>query len=163
MKLLCMLLLCCVSLCAECIPQYIARYSYTSGGAITIQQLASGSKTVELCSGFVYCASACTATEEVSGTAATATAMAAESASATASLLILLRAASLGGGPVASVFKDSNSSSGKVLMPYILVAGEKLPLSLEGIGLLGNGTTVNFTLRSSTGTGELSVSWKERR
>lgn len=143
------LLLCAAAVLGQSSPQFIAYYAFSAGGKITIQQPASGSRNTELVGGFYQCNSAATVTESRDGTAATSTTLTPFSLSG-------------GGAPTATAWSDSNVGAGTTLFSFSCAAAEKNTLDLNGIALLGDGTSKNFSLAVSTGTGVLAISWRQR-
>lgn len=141
--------------------EYVAAKTITlsdATGALTIQQPATGSRTVRLISAYVECSVDCTVTVERDGTAATETALTAARISPTNA-----------GGTVpaakAGAYHTSDVGEGTDLTTALrLLATEQgKTLDLTGIYLVGDGATKNVTLRSSSITGEFSASirWEE--
>lgn len=119
---------------------------------ITIQQPASGAKRVRILSVTAYSSVAATVTLSRDGTAATTTALAPVPVS--------------GYGPTSTVsgFHTSNVGSGTTIsIPYRIAAGSTIVIDMAGVDLSGSGTTKNFTVTTSSVTGDVSLQilWRE--
>lgn len=136
-------------------PDVYQYYKTTSlsGAAetITIQQPATGARTVSLVSATVCSTADVTWTLSKDGTAATTTA----------------------GTPIrsqgdntaqADVFHTSNVGSPTTLMAYPLQADECRTITLDGNEMKGNGTGKNYSLGSDsiTATVYINIKWEER-
>jgi hypothetical protein len=153
MKALAWLLLFAVNACAA--DYYMYSKSTTLAGAvetITVQQPSSSAKRVDIYSATVYCSVTCTITLKRDGTAATTTAGTVTALSADYPTAR------------ANVFHTSNVGSGTTLTSYVLAAGQILTIDLEGISLTQASTARNFSIATSSITGNvtLAVSWRER-
>ena len=121
--------------------------------ACTIQQPASGSKTVQLVSVYVYSSAAITVAQERDGTAATATAGTAGAVNPTTQA-----------AATAKIWTDSDVGSGTVIPGTIAIpASSAIMLDLEDVQLNGDGTAKNYTVRTSTGTATVTIilKWRE--
>lgn len=135
-------------------PRYQANYTATSAtsSVVTVQQIASGTKTVFFEAAWVYCSAACSFTLEQRGAGATTTA---------------LTIASLNQSPPSAVaaFRSSNvGTGGYVSNAYNLTAGQTFVLNLSQMYLNQNGGTAqNLSIRntSATGTIETTIQWTE--
>lgn len=119
---------------------------------VTIQQPATGAKRVRILYVTGYCSVACTLTFSRDGTAATTTALAPVAISG------------LGATSTVSGFHTSNVGAGTTIsIPFQLAAGAVVTFDTVGIGLEGNGTTNNFSVATSSITGNVSIQivWRE--
>lgn len=113
----------------------------------TVQKTASGTKKLKLDSVSVYCASAGTLTQERDGSAA--------SGNTITPRLINTEASYTAGFTAHSA---STSSGGTTIARAVNIpSGTEYPLELKDIYLLGNATTVNYTIRMSSGCGNASL------
>jgi len=119
--------------------------------AVTIQQPASGARTVRFSGVYVYCSAQCDVTLEHTGTAATAT-------SATPTPYPGVAKAATAGGFVAS-----NVGTGTVLGRYTVAATGGMVLDLSRVALFGPGTAKNVTIRIAAVTATVKVvfEWEE--
>lgn len=119
--------------------------------AVTVQQPATGSKSVSFIGGYAYCSAACTITLSVGGTAATTTALTPTSLTQPIAT------------PVTAAFHTSNVGAGTTVAVYDIAAGGSLSLDLTKVNMTGNNTARNLTLKtdSITGTARLSIEWSE--
>ena len=137
---------------------YKALYEASLSGAastVTVQQPASGARTVYIKSVYVYCSVACTFTLERNGTAASSTSLTPVSMSANNPTV------------AATAWRTSNVGAGTTISPtYRVGAGdyEFLAFTLGDMVLAGTGTTKNFTVRTNsiTGTAEIEIVWEEQ-
>lgn len=135
---------------------YFIAYKETTAAtseAITIQQPASGARTVHLVIASVYCSVACTATFEIDGAAATTTTLA-------IAPIVLPRSGSV--SIKTTAFSASNVGAGTVLGKTSIGAGVSQPFDLTGIKLQGDGTGKNFTIKISSASGNYVVQIKGR-
>lgn len=119
---------------------------------ITIQQPASDGKVVRIEAVEVWCDVACTATIERDGTAATTTAL--------ANSVITY------GTAAANAFSASNVGVGTVITVKDIPANVITPVSFPGgLYLAPTGTASNFTVRTSsiTGNTKITLVWREGR
>ena len=119
---------------------------------VTIQQPATGSRTVYFKEAYVYCSVACTFTVERDGVAAAGTAL----------TVLLLHA----GNPATAVtaWHTSNVGAGTTVSPtYALGAGDYIIIDLTRFVLVGDGTAKNLTVRTNsiTGTVRIAIIWEE--
>jgi len=136
-------------------PRYQANYTATSAtsSVVTVQQAATGQKTIFFEAAWVYCSAVCSFTLEQRGTAATTTA---------------LTISSLNQSPpsTATAFRSSNvGTGGYVSTAYNLAAGQTFVLNLSQMFLNQNGGTAqNISIRdtSATGTIETTIQWVEQ-
>lgn len=113
----------------------------------TVQKTASGTKKLRLHSASVYCASAGTVTQERDGSAA--------SGNAITPRLINSEASYTAGFTAHSA---SGSTGGTTIARAVNVpATTEFTLDLEHIYLIGNATTINYTIRMSAGCGNASL------
>lgn len=113
----------------------------------TVQKTASGTKKLRLKSATVYCAAAGTVTQERNGSAASGNAITAR--------LINPEATYTAGFTAHSA---SSSTGGTTIARAVNVpATTEYPLELEDIYLIGNATTINYTVRMSSGCGNASL------
>lgn len=137
------------------VPRYytVVRDATLSGAAevVTIQQPATGASKVRLLWASVYCSVACDVTQERNGTAATTTA-------ATAAKVNPDKADSA----AATVFHTSNVGVGTVISKTP-TSGGTATISFDKIVLVGDGTTKNYTIRTSSITGRVVIvlAWEE--
>lgn len=122
-----------------------------SAETVTVQQPATGAKSLRFSEGYAYCSVACTITLSLGGTAATTTsftpvslAQPAETAKATA-------------------FHTSNVGAGTTVATYTLAAGGSISLDLSNMGMIGSNTSRNLTPKtdSITGNAHVGISWRE--
>jgi hypothetical protein len=119
---------------------------------ITIQQPASGAKRVRILSVTAYCSVSCTVTLSRDGTAASGTALAPVSISGN------------GAATTVSGYHTSNAGSGTVIsIPFRIAAGGTVSVEVPGVDLIGSGTTKNFSVTTSSITGDVSLQiiWRE--
>lgn len=113
----------------------------------TIQKTSSGSKKIKLRGLSVYCASAGTMTQERNGSAASGNAISPRllnpEATYTAGFTAHSASASSGGTQIARALNVPSQ--------------QEYPIELEDIYLIGNATTVNYTVRMSSGCGNASL------
>lgn len=115
-----------------------------SGAAevITIQQPATGARTVRPGTAYLYCSAACAITIERNGAAATATALTVVDPNMTGAL------------PKFTAWSGSNVGAGTVVGRIrFSTGGGFMPLDLSNFLMIGNGTTINLTLRTDAVTG----------
>lgn len=122
--------------------------------ACTVQQPATGALNVQLIEAYVHSTAAVALTQERNGTAATATGVTEAALNAD------------GGTPTLNAFTDSDVGVGTVIAGtggVKVAADASLVLNLEDIQLRGNGTTKNYTIRTSavTATVTIIIKWKE--
>ena len=120
---------------------------------LTVQQPASGAKSVFLLSASVYCSVACTATMTRDGTAATTTALTPVAISGI-------------GAPATTTtgYHTSNVGAGTTIsVAHVIPAGATVVFDLSGIHLRGNGTAKNFSIatNSITGDAKIQIIWRE--
>lgn len=153
MKVLAWLTLLAANVCAA---DYYLYYKTTSlsGAAetVTIQQPSSSARRVDFYSASVYCSVACTITLKRDGTAATTT----------AGTVLALSA----DYPTAkaTAFHTSNVGAGTTLATHVLSAGQTMTLELEGISMTQSSTARNFSISTSSITGDatIAIKWRER-
>lgn len=148
-----------VALCYGQAPKRVNAYTASrentglsnSAEVVTIQQPASGSRTVVFKRASIYCSVACTVTLERDGTAATATS------------LTVVKAHSGAATATATAWRGSDVGVGTVVSKHYIGAGTTLPLDLSAMYLIGDGTAKNLTLRTSaiTGTAVINILWEE--
>jgi len=137
--------------------QFVAQKTTNLSGAaevITVQQPASGPRTVEFRSAYIDCSVACTVTLERNGNAATST-----------STPVVPVAAGTAQTATATAWASSNVGTGVVLQVSTISAGGFLVFDLAGITLPPKpDLSQNFTLRTSsiTGTVNITIKWTER-
>ena len=141
------------------VNSYLATCTLTlsaNSKACTIQQPASGARDTQLVSAYIYSTVALTVTQERNGTAASATAV-------TPTALNPEQVAAA----TAAVYEASNVGSGTVLggsaATIAIPATSGVTLELEDIQLRGNGTTKNYTIRTSSATGTVTIILKFRQ
>lgn len=127
----------------------------SSSKACTLQQPATGARTVQLVSAYVHSTAAISITQERDGTAASATAATevAVNPSETATATV-------------TAFTDSNVGVGTVIAgtdSVKIAANSAVVLDLEDIQMRGNGTGKNYSIRTSSGTATVTVvlKWRE--
>lgn len=150
-RLLFALLVCAVGLAAQ---EYTATKETDLSGAaevVTVQQPATGAKTVRFVGAYIYCSVACNVTLERTGTAATSTA------------LTRVPVHEDMAAAVATAWSSSNVGVGSVVGKYSIAAGGSTSIPMETMALYGNGTGKNVTLRTSSITGNVKIiiQWKE--
>jgi hypothetical protein len=121
--------------------------------ACTIQQPASGAKTVEFVEAFISTAAATDITFTCNGTAASGTAV-----------TPAVNNPGVASAATATAWHTSDAGSGTACGPTIpLSAGAAPTLNIADYQLRGNGTTKNFTIRASSMTGRIVivVKWRE--
>ncbi len=118
---------------------------------ITIQQPATGARSVAFSGASIYASVEAGLTLERDGTAASSTTLAVAKLNASADTNAAL------------AWSSSNVGSGTTLAAYTIPAGQTMVLDLNGIWMLGNGTAKNLTLRTAsiTGTVKVNVCWSE--
>lgn len=122
----------------------------TGAEDITIQQPATGSRNVYLEIVNLYCTVAAVVELEKDGTAATATAL--------ASVAIGRSTATA----TAKAFSASDVGAGTKVSQFRLKASIPLSLDMGDILMQGDGTGINYTLKSDcTGDGEYYIRWRE--
>jgi hypothetical protein len=137
---------------------YFAAYKATTLSsaveAVTVQQPASGSKTVRFEGAYIYCSAACVVTLSVDGTAATTTAL----------TPVALARQATPATPTATAYHTSNAGSGTTLAAYDIAAGGEKSLEKSGLTLFGDGTARNFTLKTNSisGSVRILVFWSEQ-
>lgn len=143
-------------------PRTLATYTATctlsvsgSAKACTVQQPASGARTVQFLTAYVHSTVAVSLTQERDGTAATANEVTEAAINPTE-----------GGTPVANGFTDSNVGVGTVIAGSSTIkvpADGTIVLDLADIQLRGSGTAKNYTIRTSavTGTVTIVIKWQE--
>ena len=119
---------------------------------ITIQQPATGSRSVAFRGASIYSSVEAALTLERDGTAASSTTLAVVKLNASADTA------------TATAWSSSNVGAGTTLSAYTVPAGGTLVLDLGGIWMLGDGTAKNLTLRTAsiTGTVKINVCWQEQ-
>ena len=119
---------------------------------VTVQQPATGAKSVSFLDGWAYCSVACTVTLSRSGTAATTTALTPVSLSQPTETV------------ATTAFHTSNVGSGTTLATYDLVAGQTISLDLRSLAMIGNNTARNLSIGvgSITGTVMIGIKWREQ-
>lgn len=129
---------------------YKATTLSSASEAVTIQQPASGGRTVNFDTALLYCSVACSVELERDGTAATGTAL-------TPVVLTF-------GTATADAFHTSDVGNGSTVTEYNVSAGETLGIDLRGIRMTGNGTGQNLTFRTNTISGDvrITVVWREQ-
>ena len=123
--------------------------------ACTVQQPASGARTVQFVSAYVHSTVAVSLTQERNGTAATATAVTEAALNPDISET-----------NAANAFTDSDVGAGTVVAgsESIKVAADSyVVLDLQDIQMRGAGTAKNYTIRTSavTGTVTIVIVWRE--
>lgn len=109
---------------------------------ITIQQPATGARTVRPGVAYLYCSVACAITIERNGAAATSTTLAVVDPNRT------------GAVPNFTAWSGSNVGTGTVIGRIrFSTGGGFIPLDLSNILMIGNGTAINLTLRTDAVTG----------
>ena len=137
-------------------PRNFAYYKTTAlSGAVetvTVQQPASGARSVYLQSVTLSATAATTFTLKYDGTAATGTA---------GTVLALSRDRAAG---AATVWHTSNVGAGSTLHSYLLGANEEITIDLSHIVMIGDGTATNVSIatNSVTATVEITFNWEER-
>ena len=117
-----------------------------AAGGCTVQQPATGSKTVRFIEAVVYCSVACEITASRDGTAA----------SSTSSAPVALNAEA----PTATTtgWKSSNVGAGTaVSAPLVLAADVVAVIDISRRQMTGNGTAKNFTLKTNSITGRAVI------
>lgn len=126
---------------------YLAECASTT--VCTIQQQASGSNKVRIIWAEVSCASACTISQARNGTAATGTPVTVRSVNPDRTDVA-----------TATVWKDSNVGSGTPLRPAASVLAGITHMDLDGLFLIGDGATKNYTITTS-GSATITLKWEE--
>lgn len=134
--------------------QYLVSYAATlssAAGVVTVQQPASGGRNVQFVWASLYSSVACAYTFERDGTAATMT------AGTVAKINPDIRNAT------ATVFTASDVGAGTNLGNHGLAAGAEQPFNLDDKTLHGDGTAINFTIRTAAISGDVKIviAWKE--
>ncbi len=119
---------------------------------ITVQQPATGARTVRFRAFYADCSVACTITLLRNGTAATTT-----------TLSTMQINPSVGVASTANAFSASNVGVGSLIGSYNLQAGGSITVDLSGSFMQGNGTCKNLTVstNSITGTVNIIIKWQE--
>lgn len=119
---------------------------------VTVQQPATGAKSVSFLDGWVYCSVACTVTLSRSGTAATTTTLTVVSLSQPTETAIT------------AAFHTSNVGAGTTLATYDLAAGQTLSLDMGSMAMIGSNTARNVSIgvSSITGTAKIGIKWREQ-
>lgn len=133
---------------------YIATKATTLSNAaevVTIQQPASGSRTVHFHGAYVSSSVACAITVERDGTAATATALTAVPFNSTTP------------AAKATPFSGSDVGTGTVIGRYDIAAGGSVSIDLSDKQLFGDGTSKNLSIRTSSISGDvkIDITWGE--
>ncbi len=137
-------------------PRNFAYYKATTlSGAVetvTIQQPASGARSVYLQSLTLSTNAATTFTLKFDGTAATTIA---------GTVLALSRDRAAG---AATVWHSSNVGLGSTLHTYTMAADEEMTIDLSHIVMLGDGTAKNISIATNNVTAavEITFNWEER-
>lgn len=142
------------------IPRFVAFKATTLSGAvevITIQQPATGGKTIRIESVEVWCSVACTVTLEREGTAATGTTL-------TPTVVTY-------GTPSANVFHTSDVGVGSVItikeIPALTITPIVFPggLNLPPFDSDGDASNFNFSVRTNSITGDVKITivWRQGR
>ena len=152
MRILCLLLLLAGGLRAADFIAFKSTTLTATPETLTVQQPATGSKSVAFLSAYAYCSVACTVTVSRSGIAATTTAFTPASLSQPTDT------------PATTAFHTSNVGAGTTLATYSLAAGESLPLDLTSMGMIGDNTARNLSIGtdSITGTAKIGIKWREQ-
>jgi len=132
--------------------QAIRTDSSATSEAITIQQPASPSASIQFELASLWCSVACTATLSWNGTAATSTSLAVTSLNGAAA-------------PTATAWRSSNVGSGTTGNVFNIAAGTLTTLDLSKFYLgKGGGTGQNFTISiaSASGNYQVMVQWVEK-
>lgn len=139
-------------------PRIVNTYSFVcdttpsgASAACTVQQPASGAKTIQFIDAFVYTVTATDITVARDGTAATATAGTANKLNSTTAAATV------------SVYTASNVGAGTTLSTVPLAAAGSTVLDLEEIQMIGNGTAKNLTIKTGTTSARVVVviRWRE--
>jgi hypothetical protein len=119
---------------------------------VTVQQPASGAKSVHFQTVTLSTTAAVTFTLKYDGTAATGTA---------GTVLALSRDRAAG---KATVWHTSDVGAGSTLHSYTMAADEEMSIDLSELSMLGNGTAKNVSIAtdSVTATVEITFNWEER-
>jgi hypothetical protein len=119
---------------------------------VTVQQPATGARTVRFLGAWLDCSVACTATLERNGTAASSTTLATAQVNP-----------SVGTASTATAWSSSNVGAGTVIGAYSIPGAGGIPIGLTGIDNVGNGTAKNLTIRTNsiTGTVDIIFKWQE--
>ena len=118
-----------------------------SGATFTIQQVASGPKSLTLDTATVYCSVACVVTQSQNGTAATAT----------AGTVVGLNPNS-NARAQATVYTASNVGAGTAVgTPINVPAGQTVTIDLSKIVIPSGGTNLNYSITVSSITGDYSI------
>lgn len=162
MKLISLFLLYAISLLGQDYPKSLGQlrryYSATCNAtlssaatACTVQQPASGAQNVRLVRAQVYCSVACSITQERNGTAATATAV-----------TIKLVNPDKTDAATAKAWSASDVGVGTALSTLPLPAGLS-SITFDGVYLIGSGTAKNYTIRTNSITGDVTIviQWEE--
>lgn len=135
---------------------YTATCDVTPSGATTactVQQPATGAKTVQFIEAFISTAVATDITFTCNGTAASGTAVTPSPNNPSVAATV-----------TATAWHTSNAGSGTACGPTLpLSAGAATTLDISDYQMRGNGTTKNFTVRASSMTGRIVivVKWRE--
>lgn len=126
-------------------------WKQTAGAeVITIQQPTTGSKDIFIGILNLYCSVVGIVELEKNGAAATAT---------TATAIAVGRE---GAVATVTVWSGSNVGAGTKIDQFRLKADVPLSVDMQQMSMQGNGTGINYTLRSDcTGTGEYYIRWRE--
>lgn len=126
----------------------------SSAGVLTLQMPASGAPRVQFLGLSVTCSAACTFTIEANGTAASSTPLTIRNVNPSnpnaRSTLI-------------TAWSNSNVGVGTVIKNYRLDAAGTMTFNMQNVQMQGNGTSVNYTIRSNSFTGQfvVNVDWAE--
>ena len=131
------------------LPSYWTVYHSCSSAPCvwTIQKTASTTKKLNLRELNVYCASAGTLIQERDGSAASGNAITPKLVNPEASYTAAFTAHSASGSTGGTVIADALN----------VPATTNFPIDLKDIYLIGNATTINYTIRMSAGAGNCSI------
>jgi len=162
-RALMLLVIACIGATAQDVWKYSTSGTLSSASAsFTVALPATGNNQVDLLDYVLQCTASCTVSTFINQTAPTATLAAwrAENPSTTPD----------GGAtqPKALIYTASNSTGGtKADEPFVLPANAIMPWDLQGITLIGSGTTKNYTVKigpfTATTTYTIQIRVKVRR
>ena len=148
-----LILLLLAAACPLAAIEYNVTYDVTSGtsNVITIQQPATGARTVQGKFVEVYCSVTCDVEVERDGTAATGT----------EATIVAVNRNAVNTTPKFKAYHTSNVGEGTTLYLRPVPTGGSIVLGMESIFLTGNGTAKNWTIRVTAGSsGRLTINLK---
>lgn len=157
MKTLVILAFVAASLGAQTLASFTATRETTgTTEKVTIQQPASGSRTVVFKEAYVYCSSGCDIAQSRNGTGATSMALTRQPLNPEAVP-----------SAAATAWHTSNVGAGSAIAPTVTLGsttGYEKTLDLSGIRLVGDGITKNYTVsvtNAGGGTIRVVIKWSE--